>query len=92
MATAKNPPTGGDPLISIEPIAVNDVTAASLLQISTSTLHRLKAQGLLPKPRQIGGTARWLVRELREAAEAAPVSELLPPPRTRSTHSPNGDR
>lgn len=51
-----------------------------MLMISTSTVRKLKAEGKLPKPRQIGGSARYLVRELIEAVEAAPVSSLLPPP------------
>lgn len=71
-------------MISIEPIAVNDESAAALLGISPSTLHKLKAQGVLPMPRQVGGSARWLVSELREAAARLPVSELLPPSRGRS--------
>lgn len=70
-------------MIQIEPIAVNDEDAAALLGISPSTLHKLKAQGVLPMPRQVGGSARWLVAELREAAARLPVSELLPPPSRR---------
>jgi excisionase family DNA binding protein len=64
-------------------IAVTEEEAATMLSISPSTVRKLKAEGKLPRPRQIGGSARYLVRELIEAAESAPVSALLPPPRPR---------
>lgn len=66
-------------LVRIEPICVGRDDAARLLGIGVSTLELHTAKGLLPKPRQLGGRAVWLVAELRRAAEALPVSELLPP-------------
>lgn len=66
-------------LVHIEPISVGCDDAARLLGIGVSTLHMHVAKGLLPKPRQLGGRAVWLVAELRRTAEALPVSELLPP-------------
>ena len=70
------------------PIAVRESKAAELLDIGESTLRRLKARGLLPKPRMIGGSARYLVSELIAAAESMPVSDLPPPPQKSENESP----
>lgn len=67
-------------MIQIEPIGVDRDTAAALLSISTTALESRVRDGTLPKPRKLGGRAVWLVRELREAADLLPVSDLLPPP------------
>lgn len=67
-------------VVRIEPITVDRNTAAVLLGIAVSTLENHVARGTLPKPRQLGGRALWLVSELRETALSLPVSALLPPP------------
>ncbi len=64
-------------------IAVSESTAAELLEIGESTFRRLKAKGILPQPRRIGGSARYLVSELVAAVEAMPVSDLPGPPTRR---------
>lgn len=64
-------------------IAVRESEAARLLDIGESTLRRLRARGVIPPPRMIGGSARYLVKELEAAMEAMPVSGLPPPPRAR---------
>lgn len=81
---SKAPRTKAEPItmIRIEPIAVDRASAALLLGIGISTLEAHVARGTLPKPRQLGGRALWLVDELRATALALPVSELLPPPST----------
>lgn len=66
-------------IVHMEPITVRRETAAALLGLGLSTFVARVSRGELPKPRQIGGNAVWLVSELRGAAEALPVSELLPP-------------
>lgn len=68
------------PVVSIEPITVGREDAARLLGIGVSTFEAHVARGKLPQPRMLGARAVWLVAELRRAAEALPVSELLPPP------------
>lgn len=68
------------PLVHIEPISVGREDAARLLGIAVSTFEQHVSRRTLPAPRQLGGRAVWLVAELRRAAEALPVSELLPPP------------
>jgi predicted DNA-binding transcriptional regulator AlpA len=65
--------------LRIEPISVGRDHAAAMLGIGLSTFAAHVSRGTLPKPRQIGGRAVWLVEELRAAANALPVSELLPP-------------
>lgn len=79
MSTAR---TKAEPvtMIRIEPILVGRASGAMLLGIGISTFEAWVARGLLPKPRQLGGRALWVVDELRAAALALPVSELLPPP------------
>lgn len=67
-------------LVRIEPISVGREDAARLLGIGTSTFELHVSRGSLPKARMLGGRSVWLVSELRKAAEALPVSELLPPP------------
>jgi predicted DNA-binding transcriptional regulator AlpA len=73
------------PLVSIEPIAVGREHAAELLGLGLSTFEQHVSRGTLPRARQLGGRAVWLVSELRRTAEALPVSELLPPPAKRRT-------
>lgn len=73
-------PVQAVPLVRIEPIGVGREDAALLLSIGLSTFEAHVSRGTLPRPRQLGGRAVWLVDELRQAAHALPVSELLPPP------------
>ena len=82
MATRSNQqtPPPATPLIRLEPIAVDRHDASACLGIALSTFEAHVSRGLLPKPRQLGGRAVWLVDELRTAAHALPVSALLPPP------------
>ena len=68
-------------VIRIEPIAVDRADAATLLGIALSTFEAHVSRRKLPQPRQLGGRALWLVDELRQAANALPVSEMLPPAR-----------
>lgn len=70
-------------MIAIEPIGVTDETAASLFELSATTLHKLKAQGLIRGPVMMGASARWNVQWLKEDFAALPVSTLLPPPKRR---------
>lgn len=83
MATARSKADRAEApsVIRIEPLAVDRNLAAGLLCLGTSTFERLVQQGKLPKPRQIGGNARWRVDELRTAVELLPESDMLPPPR-----------
>lgn len=48
--------------------------------ISVRTFEARVRDGTLPKPRQLGGRAVWLLSELHAAAAGLPVSALLPPP------------
>ena len=63
MATpkTKTPPT---PIVRIEPIGVGRDDAALLLGIGLSTFEAHVSRGNLPRPRQLGGRAVWLVEEL----------------------------
>lgn len=80
MSRARSGATAERPaLVSMEPIAVDRVEAARALGIAVSTFEGHVSRGTLPKPRQLGGRAIWLVDELRATARALPVSEMLPP-------------
>jgi len=70
-------------MIAIEPAYLERAQAAEFLAVSESTLEALVRRGELPKPRVLSGRrVAWLVRELREWAEARPVSDLAPPANT----------
>jgi predicted DNA-binding transcriptional regulator AlpA len=73
----------GQPVVRIKPILVDRATAAAALALSVSTFEREVALGNLPKPRK-NSSARvgWLWSELVAAAEALPVSDLVPPENT----------
>lgn len=76
--------------VAIEPAYLEKADAAAFLAISESTLEKLVRESALPKPRSVSGKrVAWLVRELREWAEARPVSDNLPPPNTGSRRSGN---
>lgn len=47
-----------------QPIAVREVTAAAMLDMSASEFRRLVGRGALPPPKKIGGATRWRVAEL----------------------------
>ncbi len=67
--------------ISTPPILVARDKAAVALGISERTFETLVAQGKLPAPRKISaGRVGWLWRELVQAAEQLPVSDLPPGP------------
>lgn len=68
-------------VVRMEPIALDRSAAALALGIGLSTFEAHVTRGTLPRPRQLGGRAVWLVEELRAAALSLPVSELLPPPK-----------
>ena len=44
---------------------------AALEGVTPVTIWRRAAAGLLPKPRKVGGTSRWVVGELRAARAEA---------------------
>jgi len=65
------------------PIFVDRNTAAQAFALSVSTFEREVALGKLPKPRKLSGArVGWLWSELVAAAQALPVSDLLPPENT----------
>ena len=65
------------------PIAVGRDAAAAMVGIAVSTFEAHVSRGTLPRPRQLGGRAIWVVRDLEQAIMDLPVSELLPPPTAR---------
>lgn len=70
-------------MMTLEPVLLNKPSAAAFLALSESTFEQLVREGSAPKPRVLSvRRVGWLVRELREWAEARPVSEMLPPPNT----------
>lgn len=69
--------------IIAEPIFVDRNTAAQAFALSVSTFEREVTLGRLPKPRKLSGArVGWLWSELVAAAQALPVSDLLPPENT----------
>lgn len=80
MSTKRSATAASVQLVRIEPISVSREDAAAMLGVALSTFEKHVARHTLPQPRQLGGRAVWLVDELRTAAHALPVSELLPPP------------
>lgn len=76
--------------VAIEPAYLEKAAAAAFLALSESTLEKLVRMGELPAPRSVSGKrVAWLVRELREWAEARPISGNLPPPNTGSRRTFN---
>jgi prophage regulatory protein len=67
-------------LIAVESAFLDKPSAAIFLALSQSAFEQLVREDVAPKPHALS-TRRmgWLVRELREWAEARPVSEMLPP-------------
>lgn len=71
------------PATQLPVLALDRDQAAAACGIGMSTFKAAVQQGLLPKPRQIKGCARWPVAELQAALMSLPVSDLLPPPAPR---------
>jgi prophage regulatory protein len=70
-------------LPTVEPAFLDKPSAAAFLALSESTFEQLVRDGHAPRPRALSARrVGWLVRELREWAEARPVSDMLPPPNT----------
>lgn len=84
---ARNTPT----VIRLEPILVDERAAAEALGIGTSSLRNYVAQGILPPPRKIRGSSRWLVDELRAAAALLPISDLPCPASRAAAKQSEGD-
>lgn len=73
--------TRADNAPRVDPIFVDEPTAAALVSLSEPTLQKFVRQGEFPKPRRISaGRAAYLYREVLDWAEQRPVSDLLPPP------------
>ena len=66
--------------MTIQPIAIDQETAASFVALSVSTLESLVRRGEFPKPRQVSPRrVAYLVSELTEWMHSRPVSDLPPP-------------
>jgi prophage regulatory protein len=81
------------PVLQTLPIALRREQAAAALGMSVSLFEREVTRGNLPKPRKLADrTTGWLYDELKAAAVALPVSDLLPPAtgarRTRAAIDP----
>lgn len=48
-----------------EPIFVGEVNAAHILDLDVNAFRGLVDRGVLPKPKDIGGFARWSVADLK---------------------------
>lgn len=70
--------------MNIEPIYLPPLDACIFVGLSESTMQQLvRDGGGFPKPRQLSKRRTgYLVRELKEWAEARPVSDLPPPANT----------
>lgn len=69
--------------MSFVPAVLTKELAAQYMGMSISTFERQVRLGELPKPRLTSERrVGWLRRELDEAAEKLPISELLPPENT----------
>lgn len=80
-------------MTTLEPAFLNKPSAAAFLALSESTFEQLVREGDLPKPRALSARrVGWLVRELREWAEARPVSDVLPPANTSSSKTTRSGR
>lgn len=67
--------------------------AAHAAGVSVATWQRLVAKGKAPKPRDpTGSSARWLLKEIEEWAEALPVASNLPPKNTGHDNRPHAKR
>ena len=68
----RNDEVVGEPRLSVEVLAVNAETAAKMVGISRRTWSRLRSEGLLPPPVQIGSCSKpvWLISVLKKWAES----------------------
>lgn len=66
--------------MTIQPIAIDQETAANFVALSVSTMEGLVRKGEFPRPRQVSPRrVAYLVSELTEWMHSRPVSELAPP-------------
>lgn len=67
-------------VVSIKPAYLDREATAAFVSLGISTMERMIALGLFPRPRQLTSKkVGWLVRELDEWSEKRPVSSALPP-------------
>ena len=62
--------THRDPGTSVTPLLLGAKQVGLMLGISRSTVHRLNAEGRLPRPVRLGRAARWRREELAQWVEA----------------------
>ena len=80
-------------MMTIEPVLLDKPSAAAFLALSESTFEQLMRDGHAPRPRVLSARrVGWLVRELREWAEAKPISDMLPPENTSSSKTTRSGR
>jgi excisionase family DNA binding protein len=48
------------------PLLITAAEFASLLQVSTRTLWRLRSEGRVPEPVRLGGAVRWRLDEVKK--------------------------
>lgn len=69
--------------IEMDPIYLTLPLVARVVSLAEATVQRMVREDEFPRPRQLSDRrVGWLVREVKEWAEARPVSELPPPPNT----------
>ena len=56
-----------------DPIFVGEVNAAHILDLDLKSFRGLVARGILPKPKDIGGFARWCVADLKTISSGETV-------------------
>lgn len=68
---------------TMEPIYLDLPQVAGVVSLAEATIQRMVRENEFPRPRQLSGRrVGWLVREVKEWAEARPVSDLPPPANT----------
>jgi len=69
--------------VDVEPIFIELPVVSKIVSLGESTVQKLVREEQFPKPRQTSDRrVGWLLREVREWAEARPVSDLPPPANT----------
>lgn len=58
------------------PLFASAATAAKLLDMKPSQFRTLVAEGVLPRPVEIGGETRWPVATLEALASGQPMDDL----------------
>jgi excisionase family DNA binding protein len=61
---------------SLAPLWIPDKTVAVLLGIHRSTVRRWLEQGLIPRPRRIGGRTLWSRADIELFAECSSMAEF----------------